>query len=72
VQGCQSTARSLGVQSQQLLTQSHVFEGEIFSGTESADNPSQEMSDRHDYGRNHGQNLIEKHCDWSVSKSFIL
>jgi hypothetical protein len=59
------------VQSQQLLTQSHVFEDEIFSGTESADNPSQEMSERHDYGRNHGQNLIETRSIRLI-KSFIL
>src|ERR1700746_966472 len=46
VQGSQSTARSLRVQSQQLPTESQVFEDEVLPGTESADHPAEEMSKR--------------------------
>jgi Fic family protein len=60
------------MQSQQLLTESEIFKDEVLSGTESTDRPSQEMSERSDYGRNHGQNLIETRCINPVSKSFIL
>src|SRR5438874_13226302 len=52
VQGGQSTARSLRVQSQQLPTESQVFEDEVLSGTENADQPAEEMSERHDHGKN--------------------
>jgi hypothetical protein len=52
VQGSQSTARSLRVQNQQLLTQSQVFEDEVLPGTESADHPPKEMPERHDHGKN--------------------
>jgi hypothetical protein len=45
VQGSQSTARSFGVQSQQLLTESEIFKDQVLSGTESTDNPSQEISE---------------------------
>jgi hypothetical protein len=65
-------ARSLGVQSQQLLTKCHVFEDKIFSGTESTDSPSQEMTERRHDGHNHGQNFIETRRNKPVSKSFIL
>src|ERR1039458_4983246 len=69
--GSQSTARSFGVQSQQLLTESEIFKGEVRSGTESTDNPSQEMSERRDDGQNHDQNLIEIRRIKLVCKSFI-
>ena len=46
------------MQRKKLLTQSEIFENEILSGTECNDKPSQEMPERHDYGRNHGSNLI--------------
>jgi hypothetical protein len=52
VQGSQSTARPLRVQSQQLLTQRQVFEDEVLPGTESADHPPEEMPERHDHGKN--------------------
>jgi hypothetical protein len=52
VQGSQSTARSFGVQGQQWLTESQVFEDEILPGTESADHPAEDMPDRHDHGKN--------------------
>jgi hypothetical protein len=50
--GSQSTARSLDVQSQQLLTQSEVFEDKALSREESRANPSDEMPERCDHGRN--------------------
>ena len=60
------------MQSQQLLTDSHVFEDKILSGTESTDGPSQEMTKRRHDGHNHGQNFIETRRNKPVSKSFIL
>jgi hypothetical protein len=59
------------VHSQQLLTESEIFKGEVRSGTESTDNPSQEMSERRDDGQNHDQNLIEIRRIKLVCKSFI-
>jgi len=44
--------------SQQLLTQSQIFEDEVFSGTERTDKPSQKLPERNEYDRNHGLNLI--------------
>ena len=52
VQGSQSTARLLRVQSQQLPTESQVLEDEVLTGTESADQPAEEMSKRHNHGKN--------------------
>ncbi len=59
MQGSQSTARPFGVQRQDLLAESEIFKDKVFSGTESADNPSQEMSEQYDHRQKHGQNLIE-------------
>jgi hypothetical protein len=42
----------LRVQSQQLPTESQVFEDEILAGTESADQPAEEIPERHDHGKN--------------------
>jgi hypothetical protein len=53
VHGSQSTARSLGVQNQQLLMKSQVFKDEVLTGTESADQPAEEMSEQRDHSRNH-------------------
>jgi hypothetical protein len=36
------------VKSQQLLTKSQVFEDELLPGTEGADHPAEEMSERRD------------------------
>jgi hypothetical protein len=59
------------VQSQQLLTESEIFKDEALSGTESTDNPSEEMSERRDCGQDHGQNLIEiRRIKLSPSHSF--
>ena len=44
VQGSQSTARSLRVQSQQLLAESQIFKDEVLVRAESADHPAEEMS----------------------------
>jgi hypothetical protein len=55
------------VQRQDLLTESEIFEDQILSGTESTDNPSEEMSKR----RNHDQTLIETCGCGVLSKSFI-
>ena len=44
------------MQSQQLSTESQVLEDEVLPRTESADQPTEEMSKRH----NHGKNCIGK------------
>jgi hypothetical protein len=44
------------VQSQQLLTESWIFKDEVLPGPESADQPPDEMPERHD----HGKKLIGK------------
>jgi hypothetical protein len=67
VHGSQSAARSLGVQSQQLLIKSQVFKDEVLTGTESADQPAEEMSDRSDHSRNHIGKVRIELC----AKSFI-
>src|SRR6516225_4595741 len=51
VQGSQSTARSLRVQSQQLLMESQVLKDELLMGAESAEQPAEQMSERHDHVR---------------------
>jgi hypothetical protein len=52
VQGSQSSARSFRVQSQQLPTESQVFEDEVLAGAENPDHSAEEMSERHDHGKN--------------------
>ena len=59
------------MQSKELLTESEIFKDEVLSGTESIDNPSEEMSEQRDCGQNHGQNFIEIRRIKLVSKSFI-
>jgi hypothetical protein len=39
------------VKSQQLLTESEVFEDEVFPGTKSADHPAEEMPEPYDHGK---------------------
>src|SRR5260370_34657019 len=58
----------LRVQSQQLPTESQVLEHEVLPGMESADQPAEEMSERH----NHGKNCSGKIRIQSFTKSFIL
>ena len=67
VHGSQSTARSLRVQSQQLPTESQVFEDEVHPATERTDQPAEEMSERHDHGKNFSGKDRIKLC----AKSFI-
>src|SRR5271167_3725041 len=67
VQGSQSTARSLRVESQQLPTESQVFEDEVHPATERTDQPAEEVSERHD----HGENLSGKDRIKLCAKSFI-
>jgi hypothetical protein len=56
------------VQSQQLLTESQVFEDEVLSGPESADHPPEEMPERQE----HGKNLIGTVRIELFAKSYIL
>ena|SRR6201993_4076757 len=68
LQGSQSTARSLRVQSQQLLMESQVLEDELLMGAESAEQPAEQMSERH----THDKNLTETSGIQLWAKSFIL
>ena len=56
------------MQSQQLPTESQVLEDEVLPGTENADQPAEEMSERHD----HDKNFSGKIRIQSFTKSFIL
>src|SRR5580765_2398841 len=67
VQGSESTARMLRVQSQQLPTESQVLEDEVLPGTENADQPAEEMSERYDHGKNFSGKIRIELC----AKSFI-
>jgi len=55
------------VQRQQLPTESQVLEDEVLPGTENADQPAEEMSERHD----HDKNLSGKIRIQPFAKSFI-
>ena len=68
VQGSQSSARPLRVQSQQLPAESQVFEDEDLAGAKRADDPPEEMPERH----NHGKNSIGTIRIQLCAKSFIL
>ena len=50
VQGRKSTARSLRVQSQQLLTEGQIFKDEVLARPERADDPPEEIPERLDDG----------------------
>ena len=56
------------MQSQQLSTESQVFEDEVLARTASAEHPTEEMSERHD----HSKNLIGTIRIQLFAKSFIL
>ena len=68
VDGTQSRARSLGVQSQQLLPKGEVLQEEFFSGAKDGDDPAEQMSK----ARKH-QGIIAKSAPGRcASKSLIL
>src|SRR6516164_6479911 len=56
VQSSQSSARPLCVQSEQLPTESQVFKDEVPAGAKRADDPPEEMPERH----NHGKTVLSK------------
>ena len=56
------------MQSQQLPTESQILEDEVLPGTENADQPTEEMSKRHDHGKNCSGKIRVELC----AKSFIL
>ena len=56
------------MQSEQLPTESPVFEDEVLAGAKRADNPPEEMPDRN----NHGKNIIGTIRIQLCAKSFIL
>jgi hypothetical protein len=61
------------MQSQQLATESQVFEDEVLAGTESADYPAEEMSERHDHGKNFsGKDRIKLCANSLISQVYDL
>ena len=68
MQGSQSTAWPLLVQSQQLLMESQVLKDEVLLGAESAEQPAEQMSERHD----HVKDVTETSRIQLCAKSFIL
>ena len=56
----------------QLLTEGEVFQDEVLARTDRTENPAQEISEKHDHGHNHDQNLIETRHLRYVAKSLIL
>src|SRR6516164_659390 len=68
VQGSQSSARPLRVQSEQLPTESQVFEDEVLAGAKRADDPPEEMPERY----KHGKNIIGTIRIQLCAKSLIL
>ena len=63
VQGSQSSARPLRVQSEQLPTESQVFEDEVLAGAKRADDPPEEMPERHNHDKNNiGTIRIQLFC----------
>jgi hypothetical protein len=56
------------VQSEQLPTESQVFDDEVLSRARRADDPPEEMPERH----NHGKNIIGTIRLQFCAKSFIL
>lgn len=55
--GRDSAAWFLGVQNQQLLPESQIFEEEVLSGPENADDTADEVAE----SRNHGE-ILSEHC----------
>jgi len=63
VRGSQSSAWPLRVQSEQLLAESQVFEDEVLAGAKRADDPPEEMPERHNHGKNNiGTIRIQLFC----------
>ena len=56
------------MQSEQLSTESQVFEDEVVAGAKRADDPPEEMPERH----NHSKNIIGTIRIQFCAKSFIL
>jgi hypothetical protein len=51
---CSQKTRIARVQRQQLPTESQVLEDELRPAVETTDQPAEEMSERHDHGKNFG------------------
>jgi hypothetical protein len=61
-------AGALGVQRQELLTKRKIFQDEVPTRTQGADNPADEVPEP----REHGRNLIQRSGNKTGPKSFIL
>ncbi len=63
----EASARPLGVQSEQLLTQGEVFEDEILPGAKGTAKPAEEVPEPND----HGKNLIRRSRSELIANSLI-
>ena len=60
------------MQSEQLPTESQVFEDEVLTGAKRADDPPEEMPERHKHGKNtigtieFGFALSHSFCGWTI------
>jgi hypothetical protein len=64
---------SLRVQSQQLATESKVFEDEVRPATERTEQPAEEMPERHDHGKNFsGKDRIKLRAKSLISQVYDL
>jgi hypothetical protein len=61
-------AGALGVQRLELLTKRKIFQDEVPTRAQDADNPADEVPEPQE----HGRNLIERFGDKTGPKSFIL
>jgi len=58
---------------QQLPTESHVFDDEVRPATERTDQPTEEMSERHDHGKNlSGKDRIKLYSKSLISQVYDL
>ena len=61
------------MQSQQLPTESQVFEDEVRPATERTDQPAEEMSERHDHGKDFsGKDRIKPCANSFISQAYDL
>jgi hypothetical protein len=57
MRGRQSAPRALGVECQELLSESHVLENEVLTGKECGDDPADELSEQCNHGKNRNRRV---------------
>jgi hypothetical protein len=64
----QATARSLCIQSQQLLSQGEILENQVLAGMKGNDDPTHDVTEQDDHGQEYYRNGREE----QVSKLLVL